>query len=187
MAKKHSFFLWQSKTPPKKNRNGNLPLNWWFYTQHHDKLRLFFHLEPLGFHQQEDMIGVYWYAANRLVFLSVDINHLPFTINQFFLNGFYISLGISLSIGIYVWSVLMIQTTRFSVTGMMDIGFWGSRNGRDFPAIFRLVNCSLTRIYADVLSYFTTQARPSNYSALAEIEWFSALFNNSRCQDFVFE
>ena len=42
------------------------------------------------------MIGVYWYAANRLDFLSVDINHLPFTINQFFLMVFiyiYISLG----------------------------------------------------------------------------------------------
>lgn len=102
-------------------------------------------------------------------FLSVDINHLPFTINQFFLMVF-----------IYLWDItvywylrlICVDDPNYTVFRHWNDGHWilGIPKWRDFPAIFRLVNCSLTRIYADVLSYFTTQARPSNYSALAEVE-----------------
>ena len=152
MAKKHSFFLWQSN-PPKKKQKWDFAIK--MVILHSTPWKtwdFFFTFQPLGFHQQEDMIGVYWYAANRLDFLSVDINHLPFTINQFF-YGFYIYLW-DITVYWYVWSVLMIQTTRLSVTGMMDIVTLelGIPKWRDIPAIFRLVNCSLTRIYADVLS-----------------------------------
>ena len=131
MAKKHSFFLWQSN-PPKKKQKWDFAIK--MVILHSTPWKtwdFFFTFQPLGFHQQEDMIGVYWYAANRLDFLSVDINHLPFTINQFFYGFFFIYIfGISLSIGtsdLCWWSKLH----GFPSLEWWTLWHWswGSRNG----------------------------------------------------------
>ena len=87
------FFLWQSKTPPQIkvemgfcHKHGDFTLNTM------KNCDFFFTFNLSDFTRGYDRCLLVC-SQSTCFFLSVDINHLPFTINQFFLTGFYISLG----------------------------------------------------------------------------------------------